>query len=146
MVIFAEVSVCSGSINSYLIQVSEREIGSLSLQFAMCTKPQPVVRGQNPRVNGFALILTNDYTAMNGALPPLHGPLVDGRKMRETIELLNFETHWEHNATASVTRGLVRETSRCKYLPNYKRLAFIFSGHGTTKHNLCTQDVTFTIL
>ena len=123
----------------YLIQVSGREIGGLSLRFVMCSQPQPVVRGQNPRVNGFALILTNDY-AVNGALQTLHGPLVDGRKMRETMELLNFDTHWEHNATASVTRGLVRETSRCKYLPNYKRLAFIFSGHGTTKHYLYTQD------
>ena len=73
-------------------------------------------------------------------LPTLSGARVDGRKMCETMELLNFETHWERNATATVTRRLVRETARCQYLSNYKRLVFIFSGHGTTKHCLYTQD------
>ena len=68
---------------------------------------------------------------MNGALPILNGARVDGRKMCETMELLKFETHWEHNATVAVTIRLIRETARWQYLPNYKRLVFIFSGHGS---------------
>ena len=100
----------------------------------------PVVRGQNPRVNGFALIFTNDYEGEGSHLPTLKGARVDGQRMLETMELLNFETRWEHNATATLTRRVVRETVRCQYLPNYKRLAFVFSGHGTTKHYLYTQD------
>ena len=106
----------------------------------MCALSQPIVRGQNPLVNGFALILTNDYGAMNSALPILNGARMDGRKMCETMELLNFETHWEHNATVAVTIRLIRGAARCQCLPNYKRLVFIFSGHGTTKHYLYTQD------
>ena len=106
----------------------------------MSAQSRPIVRGQNPRVNGFALILTNDYGGVGGALPILYGARVDGRKMSETMESLNIETHWEHNATATLTRRLVRETAGCQYLPNYRRLAFIFSGHGTTKHYLYTQD------
>ena len=97
-------------------------------------------RGQNPLVNGFALILTNDYCDdVAGSLKALSGTRADGKKMCETMQVLKFETHWEHNATATVMRRLVRETARCQYLPNYKRLVFVFSGHGK-KHILCTQD------
>ena len=106
----------------------------------MSAQSRPVVRGRNPLVNGFALILTNDYSEMKGALPSLSGTRVDGQKMCDTMQWLNFETQWEHNASATVTRKLVRETARCQYLPNYKRLVFIFSGHGTSKHYLYTQD------
>ena len=100
------------------------------------------VRGQNPSVSGFALIVTNDYMAGNGtqALPPLKGARTDGKEMCETMENLNFETRWEHNASAATTRKLVREAARCQYLPNYKRLGFVFSGHGTTNHMLYGQD------
>ena len=98
------------------------------------------MRGQNPRVNGFALILTNDYEGISDKLPTLKGTRIDGLKMCNAMQELNFETHWEHNASASVTRRLIREAARCQYLPNYRRLALIFSGHGTTNHSLYTQD------
>ena len=98
------------------------------------------LRGQNPRVNGFALILTNDYEGMSDKLPALKGTRIDGRKMRDTMQELNFEAHWEHNASVTVTRRLIREAARCQYLPNYRRLVFVFSGHGTTNHFLYTQD------
>lgn len=109
----------------------------------MSSPSRNVVRGQNPGVNGFALIVTNDYLAGGGTahpLPPLNGARTDGKKMSETMEKLNFETRWEHNASAAMTRKIVRETARCRYLPNYKRLGFIFSGHGTTNHTLYGQD------
>ena len=109
----------------------------------MSTQSRLTALGQNVRVNGFALIFTHEYgetTTTGNRLPTLSGARVDGQKMRDTMALLKFETHWEHNATATVTRRLVRETARRQYLPNYKRLAFIFSGHGTTKHTLYTQD------
>lgn len=95
--------------------------------------------GQNPRVNGFALILTNDYASMS-KLPTLNGTRIDGQKMREAMMQLNFETRWEHNSSASVTQRLIREAARTQYLPNYHRMAFVFSGHGTTNHSLYTQD------
>ena len=119
-----------------------RHSDRLSVCGDMSTQSRPIARGQNPRVNGLALIFTNDYGEVGASshLPTLSGARVDGRKMCETMELLNFETHWERNATATVTRRLVRETARCQCLPNYKRLVFIFSGHGTTKHFLYTQD------
>ena len=96
--------------------------------------------GRNHRVNGFALILTNDYLESEGRLQHLKGAFLDGKTMLETMKMLNFETHWEHNATAAATMRLVREASSIQYLPNYKRLVFVFSGHGTAEHCLYSQD------
>ena len=95
--------------------------------------------GKNRLVNGFALILTNDYAEL-GKLPTLNGTRIDGRKMRKSLELLNFETHWEHNATAAATLNVVSAAARCHYIPNYRRIIFVFSGHGTSNHSLYAQD------
>ena len=43
------------------------------------------LRGQNPRVNGFALILTNDYEGMSDKLLALKGTRIDGQKMLDTL-------------------------------------------------------------
>ena len=92
------------------------------------------------RVNGFALILTNDYSGVNGTISTLAGTYHDGERMCETMERLNFETRWERNATAAITMSVVHEVANYPYLPNYKRLAFVFSGHGTDQHYLYMQD------
>lgn len=98
-----------------------------------------IERGQNPHVNGYALILTNDYTEVS-SLPGLKGTQIDGLRMQETMKCLNFETHWEHNAPSHLVFKLVREAAKCKYLLNYRRLVFIFSGHGNSKHCIYAQD------
>lgn len=99
---------------------------------------KPTEHGKDPLVNGFALILTNDYIGVSG-LPVLRGTKMDGSKMRDSMEFLNFETG-EHNAPSELVFKLVREAAKCKYLSNYRRLVFIFSGHGNSQHCIYAQD------
>ena len=95
--------------------------------------------GQDNTVNGFALIVTNDYKGLT-KFDKLQGPRIDGENMCNTMKILKFETHWAHNASFAVTCALLRRTRNCQYRPNYKRLVFVFSGHGGANRILYTQD------
>lgn len=95
--------------------------------------------GKDPRVNGFALIMTNDYSNCE-ELQTLTGTKTDGEHMKTAFQSLNFETHWERNLTEKRMRDLIHSCAARRYLHNYRRIAVVFSGHGTKNHSIYAQD------
>jgi len=99
---------------------------------------------------GLCIIVTNDYTdhlakQKDGKpLRQLKGPEIDGIKMKEALETLDFTVHWENNIDK---RAFLRLITDLKEFPDYSKLRyetnciiFIFSGHGDTGDTLYLQD------
>ena len=85
---------------------------------------------RRPVANGLAIIIANENSS-----DPSHGPLDGPRRnlenMKETFEVLRFATLPILNASKEQVLATVRAaTSYKKYPPSYKRIAFVFSGHG----------------
>ena len=82
-----------------------------------------------PSANGLAIIIGNEI----GCKPEhvrLSGTIKDLEAARDAFESLMFTTLPIRNASAREIIDVVKAASRCIYPPCYKRLAFVFSGHG----------------
>ncbi len=101
------------------------------------------VASRLPAAKGFALIVSNDYSATPHelSLPVLTGTRKDAQQMAEAFKALGIVTICEHNLTRLRLMQLVYETAQCTNYPrNSTCIAFVFSGHGYEKNHLYTQD------
>ena len=95
---------------------------------------------EHQQSNGLAIIISNDYKNIH-ELPTLDGTIKDNRNMRSTFEELNFAVISDHNVTYSKMLALISSVVGCRqYPPSYKRIVFVFSGHGKDDFLLCTND------
>ena len=82
-----------------------------------------------PTANGLAIIIANEDSCR-----PDHGPLKGTVKDLDAItkafESLRFATLSIRNASGQEIIDAVQTASICQYPESYKRLAFVFSGHG----------------
>lgn len=94
----------------------------------------------NPRANGLAVIISNDYAQVQ-QLKTLDGTLIDAHRMKSTFERLNFAVLQQRNVTQVKLMALLKQVASYeRYPPSYRRLAIVFSGHGSSNHQLYTQD------
>ena len=79
--------------------------------------------------NGLAIIVANEYSCRKDH-EILTGTVNDLHAAREAFETLKFATLPIRNASTTEIIDVVRTASRYSYPLCYKRLAFVFSGHG----------------
>ena len=94
----------------------------------------------NPTALGLAIIITNDYIE-NPHKQDLHGAKKDGEEMEKSFRSLRFAVIHKHNASLAFTMSILQKAANdiC-YLPSYRRLAFVFAGHGEENGCLFTND------
>lgn len=86
-----------------------------------------------PDANGFAVIISNDYKEVkDGTLRYLQGAEKDSKKMESTFKFLKFAVHHIHNCPIASLMDVLQAISQHRYPPSCRRLAIVFSGHGTT--------------
>lgn len=94
----------------------------------------------NPSALGLAIIITNDYIE-NPLKPDLHGAKKDGEEMEKSFRSLRFAVIHKHNASLTFTMSILHKAANdIHYLPSYRRLAFVFAGHGEENGCLFTND------
>ena len=87
--------------------------------------------------NGLAIIIANEE-GFNPDHERLEGARKDLTSMKETFELLRFATLPIFNASKEQILSAVQAAAKYKeYPPSYKRIAFVFSGHGDESHIYC---------
>ena len=92
---------------------------------------------ENATANGLAVIISNSYEGCR-TLETLSETKADGERMKQS---LNFSTYHQHNLSKEATMQLLHYVADyCKFPPSYKRIAFVFSGHGGVDHKLYTGD------
>lgn len=91
-----------------------------------------------PSANGLAIIIGNEtsYKPEHQLLP---GTIKDLEAARDAFESLKFTTVPIRNASAREIIDIVQAASRCTYPSCYRRLAFVFSGHGDATY-IYTHD------
>ena len=95
---------------------------------------------EHGQANGLVIVISNDYSHTEG-LSTLNGTIKDNRNMRNTFQKLNFAVISEHNVTYSRMLALITSVvSFESYPPSYRRIVFVFSGHGTDNFLLYTSD------
>lgn len=98
------------------------------------------VVSENPEANGLALIVTNSYDGCR-RLETLSGTKSDGARMKESFQALNFATYHQHNLSRDATVHLIHGLANFnEFPPTYRRVAFVFSGHGGADHVLYSGD------
>ena len=91
---------------------------------------------EHPNANGLVVIFTNDYkdtipSDSADKLEALEECHTDGLEMKKTFcDDFGFACLWKKNCTAAQTSRVMELMGRCVYLPSYKCLAVVFSGHG----------------
>jgi len=87
--------------------------------------------------NGLAIIVANEE-GFNPDHKRLEGARKDHKSMKETFEILRFATLPIFNASKEQILSAVQAAANYKeYPPSYKRIAFVFSGHGDENHIYC---------
>ena len=86
-----------------------------------------------PSANGLAIIIGNE-TSCKPEHDPLSGTIKDLEAARDTFESLIFTTVPIWNASAREIIDIVQAASRYNYPSCYRRLAFVFSGHGDANY------------
>ena len=80
--------------------------------------------------NGLAIIVANEGSCIRDH-KPLEGAIKDLYAMKATFETLRFATLPIFNASKEQILSAVQAVAKYKlYPPSYKRIAFVFSGHG----------------
>ena len=94
----------------------------------------------NLTANGLAVIITNSYETCS-RLETLSGTKADGERMKDSFQVLNFSTLHEHNLPKGPTMQLLYNVANYKkFPPSYRRVVFVFSGHGDADHKLYTGE------
>ena len=99
----------------------------------------------SPTSSGLAVIITNDYIGAKHT--DLKGTYLDGQRMKEAFEALNFDVCWKQNVNQNDIQRLWGEISSFSFesVRHYKCMAFVFSGHGEPEGHdgkLIMQDDT----
>lgn len=109
----------------------------------MATYQQPnviQVIQENQTANGLAVIISNSYDDCR-TLETLSGTKTDGERMKCSFQMLNFSTYHQHNLPKGATMELLHHVVDHRRFPSsYKRIVFVFSGHGGADHKLYTGD------
>lgn len=102
----------------------------------------PQVIADNQTANGLAVIITNSYEGSQcRRLEPLLGTKSDGDRMKESFLKLNFSICRHHNLSKEATMQLLYSAATYEpFPPSYRRVAFVFSGHGAADHTLYTGE------
>lgn len=91
--------------------------------------------GDHPEAKGLALIISNDYKGVqDGSLRYLQGAESDSKEIAASFLFLKFVVHHIHNKPLGALMDTLHAASRHHYPKTYKRLAIVFSGHGTKGH------------
>ena len=94
----------------------------------------------NPRANGVAIIISNDYATTPG-LDTLKGTHKDAERMEGAFKSLNITTYRASNVTKFKLVSLLNEAAQCKEYPRESRcISFVFSGHGLDSNQIYMQD------
>ena len=94
----------------------------------------------NPRANGVAIIVSNDYATTPG-LDTLKGTHKDAERMEGAFKSLNITTYRASNTTKFQLGALLNEAAQCRGYPRESRcIAFVFSGHGLDSNQIYMQD------
>ena len=91
---------------------------------------------------GAAFIISNDYNdqfARQKGLKKLNGPHIDAEKMTTAFSRLNYEVVSHRNRTKQQLTDFIVEAASLPYRPSYKRLVFVFAGHGAAGKQLYDQ-------
>ncbi len=95
---------------------------------------------KDSQANGLAIIISNDYKKTK-QLQPLEGTVKDNENMSSTFKSLRLAVVSRHNVCLNEMLKLLHSIVNFKcYPPTYKRLVFVFSGHGNSDHLLYTND------
>ena len=86
-----------------------------------------------PSANGLAIIVGNEIS-YKPEHQPLSGTIKDLKAARDAFESLKFTTVPIRNASAREIIDIVQVASQYTYPSCYRRLAFVFSGHGDAKY------------
>ncbi len=84
-----------------------------------------------PNAKGFALIISNDYKNSRCGLQQLLGAQKDSTEMEATFKYLKFAVHCIQNASGEELVSVLESVARHIYPSSYRRIAVVFSGHGT---------------
>lgn len=97
---------------------------------------------QNKVVKGIAIIVGNQYSKHYKEI--LKGPINDLIKMKSVLEALRYAVIPLLNASKQEIREVIRDVSQLYPTSAhdlcYKRIVFIFSGHGNKDHYIHTRD------
>ena len=89
------------------------------------------------RLIGAAFIVSNDYKTHRSGLGALNGTHKDAAKMTAGFtNKLNYEVVSRENMTTQQLIAFVEEAASLPYGPSYRRLVFVFAGHGTAGKQL----------
>ena len=93
--------------------------------------------------NGFALIVANPSPVAEGQ-PYLQGAMVDLTNMTQTFRRLQFSVSSFVDLSALEIKQVIRFLAGQRYPYPYKRLAFVYAGHGDeegllTKRPVCVR-------
>ena len=99
----------------------------------------------NPTSKGLAVIITNDYIGAKHL--ELKGTHLDGERMKNAFEALNFDVCWKKNVNQIDIQRLWHEIKSFNFdvVKHYNCMTFVFSGHGEPKDRdgkLIMQDDT----
>ena len=83
-----------------------------------------------PSANGLAIIIGNEISCKPEHNERLSGTIKDLEAARDAFESLKFTTVPIRNASAREIIDIVQAASNYSFPSCYKRLAFVFSGHG----------------
>lgn len=90
----------------------------------------------DPNANGLAVIITNDYIGchppINSKYATLSGTRMDGKRLKEAFERLQFQVYYRHNVTKAEMEKIMLEVKGLNFqaVKHFKCIAFVFSGHG----------------
>ena len=93
----------------------------------------------NPEANGLAIVISNDYKEIK-EVESLTGTTVDAKHMIDTFTVLKFATYHQQNIRRDRLIEVVHTAASYQEYPDsYRRIAVVFSGHGTNEQ-LFTQE------
>ena len=96
----------------------------------------------NSRI-GVSFIVSNDYSAQQAhqrGLKVLDGTHRDAEKMSEAFNKLGYEVVSRRDLTLPDLIDFVNKAAARPYDPSYKRLVFVFSGHGNCNGEIYSQE------
>jgi len=89
---------------------------------------------------GVAFIVSNDYSANQSGLHELNGTHEDAEKMSEAFRNLGYEIVPCRNLKCADLIDFVGKATTWPCRPSYKRLVFVFSGHGNCNGEIYGQE------
>lgn len=97
----------------------------------------------NPQLLGLAIVISNDYqSSLNCRYPILNGTVRDGNTMAQSFEKLKYLVWRKHNVTSAYMLALLHKIGDggVNFPASYKRIAFVFAGHGKSGGILVTNE------